>query len=83
MLSLRSYLSRPEEYTIEGMLMIYDILFIEWINLCIKIIQKMSNEYESNENKSISRFVLLMNMLTTTCIKLLCNQLYFHRLDEI
>ena len=47
----------------------------------------MSNRYESNENTSISRFILLMNMLSLSRQQLVLVycviRVYFNKLDEI
>jgi len=47
----------------------------------------MSNRYESNKNKSISRFILLMNMLSLSwqwiVLVYYVIQVYFYKLDEI
>ena len=47
----------------------------------------MSNRYESNENTSISRFILLMNMLSLNRQRLVfiycVIRVYFYKLDEI
>jgi hypothetical protein len=85
-LSLSIYLSRHAIYYGNYFDNIWDIVY-KMDKPLYQNNTKMSNRYESNENKSISRFILLTNMLSFNRERLILIycviRVYFYRLDEI